>query len=750
MPIDNLIDFAYLLDTPAPPQPDAVIGKGRMTILRGQRGTATKRFTPTKVINYSIGKYFHVEEKPVNSIFDMADVLLSIQSDPKAIVIRGTPIGPQRNHVLRRSRGEDATFVDNPCHWVCLDLDGVETHGGAPAAEVRHLVESSPQLAGTTCVCQLSASWGIKSGLRAHLWFWLEKPRTSQQVSEWASGLPFKVDHSLFGPVQPHYTADPIFEDVTDPMVHSPRVFVLKGAASDSLYVPEGTAQAEMDHWISAIGDLEDDDPRHPLINRAAYSLGGWVGAGALVKEDVEEALFTACLDSGVFEPARLDTIKREIASGVNDGALRPRQCEDWKSGLIRNKDGAIKALPENFLKIFQSHPAMAGTIGYDVRTDQPVLLKAPPWPTNSDVYPRSLRDADDVKAAAWVNRIGVHSSAVGHVSNALSAAAEANPIDRVVGWIDNLPPWDRVPRLFSWLPQITGCPSTRYTDAVGGRFLISLVARALRPGCKVDNMLVLVGPQGALKSTLLQAIVSGPGKWAFSDCLGDIRKPQDYMPTLMGPWLVEVAELSQFSKREVESVKKFLSTQTDRYRLSYGRRAVDIPRRGCIAGTSNTDDFLSDASGNRRFWPIDVKKLDIGAFKKIRDQVFAEALYEYRQGQKWYMTGEEVVDAQEAQTAHTAVDPWEDRIRTYLDEPPVFGTTVDDGGEVKRIMKTSVGDIIQNCLQIPMVQASHVQTRRVGAILKRLGWEHKRLVINRRQRIWMYCRPEDDYENSE
>lgn len=742
-------DFSYMLDWAEEdmPKPDAIIGKGRVTILHTLWGTATKTFTANSEKSYSIGKYFDVEEKPANNVHDLANILTDIQRDTKKLIIRGAPTGPQRKHVLRRSVGEDATFRDSPCHWAMLDIDSL---GGrdpaAPKAELRNLLETTPQLAGTTCVCQVSSSWGLKPGVRAHMWFWLEEPRTSQQVSEWASSLPFKVDQGLFNPVQPHYTANPVFDGRADPLVGQDRVFVIRGN-SDALYIPAGTAQAELDHWVDAIQNLDDDDPRHPLVNKAAYSMGGWVGAGTLDKGETFDTLFTACIESGVFEDSRLDSIKREIESGLTDGARHPRQCEDWKSGMIRNKDGAIKLLPDNFLRIFKSHPSMTGVLGYDVRRDVAILVKAPPWETKkSTQYPRDLRDADDVEAAAWVNRLGVHTSAVTQISQALTTAAEDNKIDRVAQWIEELPEWDKLPRVDNWLRRAVGCEDTVYTRAVGKKFLISLIARALRPGCKVDTMPVFIGRQGKLKSTLFRELVSGPGDWAFSDCLGNINKPQDYMPTLMGPWLVEAADLSAFSKREIERVKAFMSTQVDRFRLSYGRRAVDIPRRGCLAGTSNTEEFLTD-SENRRFWPVDVQTLDLDVVRKEREQLFAEALAEYRKGSVWWMEGDEVTAAVNAQQDHTATDPWEARIIEYLDTPPLFAN-VEDETAGKEILKerVTVYELVKDCLQIPSDRVMRAHSQRIGAIMRGLGWARKRGAAEGRNkhRPYIYVRPRE------
>lgn len=714
-------------------QSPTAIGTEKVTVLEVLFGRAAKTFTPKKTTAYQTGKTFNVEERAINGLNDLYNLINDLRWDPQRFIIRGRPTGPQRHSVMRRLKGEDATFADEPLRWACVDVDSVGASAGTPREQLAALVASCPQLSGTACVVQLSSSWGIKPGIRAHLWYWLTEPRTGRQVSEWAASLPFRVDHSLFMAIQPHYTADPEFKGVDDPLEGEERVILLPGA--DELYIPSGQAESEVQYWVDQISNIPEDEPRHHLINKAAFFLGGWVGAGVYAAEEIEDILINACEDSGVFESERIEAARGEIKRAIADGAKAPRNHEDWRSAMIRTEKGAIKPLPENIVTLFKLHQVLRGVFGYDLRTQQTMILKKPPWP-DSGIYPRTITDNDDTEATAWTNRVGIHTSSVPLVSSALTSAAADSPYDGVVDWLDGLPQWDRCERIDHWLLQAVGCPDTQYHRAVSTKFLISLVARALRPGCKVDDMLVLVGRQGTLKSTLLCEVVSGPGDWAFSDCLGDIHNPKEYVTSMMGPWLIEVAELASFNKREVEAVKKFLSTSKDRFRMPYARRAIEIPRRGVVAGTSNNSAFLLDATGNRRFWPVDTEEINLGPLRRDREQLFAEAIYRFKEGATWHLEGSEALEAMEEQERHRNYDPWEELIINYVDG----AEGVQDLATMTRY-EVTLTEIIDNVLRLPPGQAHHGVNARVGTIMRLLGWEKSR-ISRKGHRTCLYRRP--------
>lgn len=246
-----------------------------------------------------------------------------------------------------------------------------------------------------------------------------------------------------------------------------------------------------------------------------------------------------------------------------------------------------------------------------------------------------------------------------------LGGMAQETLFNPVLDYLNGLV-WDGVPRINKWLTTYAGAVDTAYVRAVGTAVLVAGVRRVRDPGAKFDSCLVLEGPQGAGKSSLLSILGS---QW-FTDNLAIGADSKIVIEQTRGRWIVELPELSGLGKRDVEEVKAFLSRQVDEARLAFGRLATSKPRQFICIATVNpgaTGEYLIDSTGNRRFWPIVVKTIDLVRLKLDRDQLWAEAAHAESEGAPVHLTGELEQAAVEQQGERVVTDPWQDQIEQQL-----------------------------------------------------------------------------------
>ena len=227
------------------------------------------------------------------------------------------------------------------------------------------------------------------------------------------------------------------------------------------------------------------------------------------------------------------------------------------------------------------------------------------------------------------------------------------NPI---LDYLDGLK-WDGQKRIDTWLTVYLGAEDTPLHRAMGRKWLLAAVRRVRQPGCKFDNIPTLEGPQGSLKSTLVREMAGGRENFSDADILQSDKREQQEL--CEGVWFYEIAELSGLHKGEVEKVKAFASRQEDKARPAYARRVSVRPRTCVFVGTTNDDEYLQDQTGNRRFWPIRIGRIDIEAFRRDRDQLFAEAVVGEATGESLVLPEELWPDAAALQDSRVVSDPW-------------------------------------------------------------------------------------------
>ena len=263
----------------------------------------------------------------------------------------------------------------------------------------------------------------------------------------------------------------------------------------------------------------------------------------------------------------------------TREAALRRRKQPDWTDQLILDKDGKIIANLANLILILREAPKWKGVLGYDEFNARVVIRrrrhgerKRPtrPGPTITSPWRGSGSSA----------RI---SPSAGDVGRAVQAAARHNPFHPVRDYFDSLV-WDGVPRLESWLQTYFHVEDSEYVRAIGPRYLISAVARIYRPGCKVDHVLVLEGPQGKQKSEALRTLAINDG-W-FTDRLNHVAS-KDAALEIAGVLIVEIAEMDALTKATSSAIKSFLTRRRDRFRPPYGKHTINLPRQCVFAPPS-------------------------------------------------------------------------------------------------------------------------------------------------------------------
>jgi len=250
---------------------------------------------------------------------------------------------------------------------------------------------------------------------------------------------------------------------------------------------------------------------------------------------------------------------------------------------------------------------------------------------------------------------------------SAFNLVCKENTFHPVRKYLESLPAWDGKPRIELIPREILKAPS-EIAPLLIRKWLISAIARAMEPGCKVDTLLTLAGPQGALKSTFFRVLA---GEW-FSDDHMDLDN-KDAVLQLHNAWIYEWPEIDRItSKKGASDIKAFTSKGQDKIRAPYGRGIETYMRSCVIVGTTNQMQFLRDETGSRRYWVVQVGKLiDVDLLKQQRDQLLAEALHYYRQNEKWWLTDEDEKLRADLTAQFEEQEPWEDLIAPWLKQFP-------------------------------------------------------------------------------
>lgn len=477
---------------------------------------------------------------------------------------------------------------------------------------------------------------------------------------------------------------------------------------------------------------LEDEEAKEGTpVNR----LPSWKSMMDLIRNDPE---VRAKIAAEAIEDAQQDFSIRSVSDDAPEESVV--ENTEWTKKLTLSKSGAFEASLDNILLILRNDSNLKGLGGRDLLSGRYTILRKLPWVSRSNYW----TDTDDA-GLRWYLESVYHIEGRQKIQDALNLVFDEAAFHPVRDYLNSLR-WDGVPRVERLFIDYLGARDSKYTRTITRKTLAAAVARVFKPGCKFDYMLTLVGPQGIGKSYLINKLA---GEW-FSDTLTDIKGKESY-EALDGVWIMEMGELTALKKSERETIKQYISKQSDTYRKAFERN-VTVNKRQCIfIGTTNDIEFLNDPTGGRRFWVIDthvedrIKTVWDDFTEEERNQVWAEAVEIYKAGE--VINGlpddisKEAVVIQQAHSEDNDIlgiieryleiklpDKWESLSITercqWINATDEFRN--GNGESLKRREQVAIIEIWCECFRKDKADISNLQSRKISECLKKLGWKRQ------------------------
>lgn len=299
------------------------------------------------------------------------------------------------------------------------------------------------------------------------------------------------------------------------------------------------------------------------------------------------------------------------------------------------------------------------------------------------------------------------------NVLQAVLQIASENEFDGMRNYFDSLV-HDGEKRTGLWLLNKLGAPNSDLNRRNLKRLLVACVARVYKPGCWVNFMPILVGPQRVGKTTFLRMLARKDEY--FTDAPVLKLNHQQRQEALRGRFINEVAELCGWRNTTIEALKAFVSMTHDSCRRPFDRVVTDQPRRCMLVGTSNEERPLRDPTGNHRFpiLPVGTKgPVELGIIESSIDQIWAESKELYLNGFSLDLPKKLWDESEAALQERMEDDPWRDALASLKGEQV---------GEEERVCYEQ----IFAHLGIPIERQTPTIARRVADLMIQVGWTRR------------------------
>jgi predicted P-loop ATPase len=304
------------------------------------------------------------------------------------------------------------------------------------------------------------------------------------------------------------------------------------------------------------------------------------------------------------------------------------KSSEDWKEGLIYDQKGKIENSIENYLYYFTKSPLYSEKLKYNDFLKQ------------KEYDGQEWTDFDEAKAMNNIEK-EIKLNTQFKVKNSLDEIFINNTYNPVIEYLKNCP-WDGEERISTAFIKCFDIEDTPLVRELSKKWFIAAVKRVFEPGCQFDNMIVLQGRQGIGKTTFCRNLAKG----FYTEIKFDEIGNKDIVDKLNKSWVSIIDEMDNFGKKEMASIKSFLSLTQDTTRLAYGRNTVTFKRHCIFIGSLNDETFLKDitSSVERRFWIFKCNKKTMD--KSVSDimipeyveQLWGEALHYYLENPNQYL----------------------------------------------------------------------------------------------------------------
>ena len=470
-------------------------------------------------------------------------------------------------------------------------------------------------------------------------------------------------------------------------------------------------AEAKLAEQCASVSDARRGS-RNDMLNKAAFSVGQMIAMGALARGVAQEALDAAAQVCGLGEMEARATVNSGIAAGMSKAPERPFFID-------KNVRGGVEIRSLHNVTAFLDWSGV--TLRWNAFIDRYELTGV-----KGHAY---LSDKSTAVLWGKAQEIGFRVDK-GFLRDGLEVTALEHEVHPVRDHFKALRAWDGTPRLDNWLTAYLGADDTEYIQAVGAKTLIAGVRRIKRPGTKFDQLLILEGKQGTLKSSAAKCLAIRES-W-FTDCVSLTHDSKVMIEQTEGKFIVEVPELKGMRQGEIEQVKATLSRTHDRARKAYGHYTEDVPRQFILIGTANIEKagdcwYLKDPTGNRRFWPVKTDEIDLKRLEQDRDQLWAEAVEREAMGEFIELPKELWKDAEREQQARMEKDPWVEELSNEL------------GTLEGKLLTTDARLIITRNLE----RWGPTQDQRLGRAMRELGWE-RTYLRHEKGRAYFYVKGEE------